>query len=320
MIRVSVVIPTYKRPDLLARCLRALLKQTMTPSEFEVIVADDDADPRINKLIDLFNLPHGPSIRYVAVTETHGPAAARNQGWRQARGQIIAFTDDDCIPNPDWLAEGIDSFESRFVALSGQLVMPLPSNPTDYERDASHLQHSSFVTANCFVRKSRLQMVGGFDERFRRAWREDSDLEFRLRQTGLIKKAPQAVVVHPIRPAPWGVSLKQLKNNFYEALLFKKYPQLYRSEIRPLHPWSYYIGVGGLITAFLAAVFKIPLFVFFGIGVWAGLTLEFCIRRLKDTRRSFSHILEMFVTSVLIPPLAIFWRLRGAFHFRVLFL
>ena len=111
-----------------------------------------------------------------------GPAAARNLGWRMADGEIIAFTDDDCIPEPDWLANGVSAFVEGVAGVSGRTVVPMPANPTDNELNTTHLQRSDFITANCFYRREVLEEVGGFDERFTTAWREDSDLYFSVRE------------------------------------------------------------------------------------------------------------------------------------------
>src|SRR5690606_30571680 len=119
-----------------------------------------------------------------AVTGRHGPAAARNVGWRAARCEVVAFTDDDCIPDPGWLAAGTRAVEQGFAAATGRVVVPLPDAPTDYERDAAGLARAEFVTANCFCRRSVLEALGGFDERFSAAWREDSDLHFALLRAG----------------------------------------------------------------------------------------------------------------------------------------
>ncbi len=94
-------------------------------------------------------------------------------------------------------------------------MSPPARHLTDYELNARNLVRSEFVTANCFYRKQALEAVGGFDERFRMAWREDSDLFFSLleRSNGsgpsAFVQAPDAVVVHPVRPAGWGVSISQ---------------------------------------------------------------------------------------------------------------
>src|SRR4051812_48386246 len=107
--RVSVVIPTYRRPDLLGRCLAALAAQDFDPSAYELLVADDAASDATRKQVEA--LTAHPAVRYVPVTGPHGPAAARNAGWRAARGPVIAFTDDDCIPDRGWLAAGVGVLE-----------------------------------------------------------------------------------------------------------------------------------------------------------------------------------------------------------------
>src|SRR5690349_7715077 len=101
--RVSVVVPTYKRPELLDRCLDALLGQCYEPSGYEIVVADDGANCETRRQVECHAQRaacRGLTVRYLPVTGAHGPAAARNAGWRAARGEIIAFTDDDCVPDP----------------------------------------------------------------------------------------------------------------------------------------------------------------------------------------------------------------------------
>src|SRR5262249_55720511 len=139
-------------------------------------------------------------VRYVRPEDGRGPAAARNAGWRLARGAAIAFTDDDTIPDPAWLRAGLKALENA-DALWGRVRMPLPERPTDYERNEAGLERAIFVTANCFCRRHVLEAVNGFDERFTMAWREDADLFFTLLERGyFVRHAPAALVVHPVRP------------------------------------------------------------------------------------------------------------------------
>jgi len=284
---VSVVVPTCGRPELLRRCIAALEAQTLAESEFEIIVVDD----------------------------THsrlGPASARNRGWRRAKSDLIAFTDDDTVPDARWLERGLAAFRPGVDAVCGRIVMPIPPTPTDYERNESGLQRAEFVTANCFVRKEILERVGGFDENFRLPWREDSDLQFRLLKAGCaIVRADDAVVVHPVRPAPWGVSVKQQKKVMFDALLFRKHPELYRSRIRRAPRWDYYLVVGSFLLGFAWP---------WAFALWALLTARLCAHRLRGTSKSPRHIAEMVVTSILIPPLSVFWRLVGALKFRTAFI
>ncbi|MDQ5852192.1 MAG: glycosyltransferase, partial [Chloroflexota bacterium] len=104
-IAVSVVVPTFERPALLQRCLAALLGQQFEPSNYEVVVVDDGVSDETRRLVECWSergKARGVCVRYLAAPHTRGPAAARNIGWRAARGAIIAFTDDDCIPDANW--------------------------------------------------------------------------------------------------------------------------------------------------------------------------------------------------------------------------
>jgi cellulose synthase/poly-beta-1,6-N-acetylglucosamine synthase-like glycosyltransferase len=250
-----------------------------------------------------------------------GPAAARNDGWREARAPIVAFTDDDTEPAPDWLENGLAAFRGPVDAVSGRIVMPVPGTPSDYERDARGLERGEFVTANCFCRKEILEEIGGFDEHFRLAWREDSDLQFRLMQAGgRIVHEPRAVVVHPVRPAPWGVSLRQQRKVMFDALLYKKHRKLYRERIRATPRWDYYAIVSALAGASVAASLGAHALAFVLAVVWLGFTATFCVQRLHGTSHAPLHVLEVVVTSAAIPPLAVFWRLVGAVKFRVAFI
>jgi glycosyltransferase involved in cell wall biosynthesis len=324
---VSVVIPTCGRPALLERCLAAIVRQEFPAEAFEVIVVDDGPSAQTRDAVTRWVArtvgtgAAGPTIGYCSTQRAKGPAAARNLGWRSAQGRIIAFTDDDTVPAADWLWCGVQAIGSARAAVWGRVVVPLPPDPTDYERDAAGLANGGFVTANCFVRVEALQAVGGFDERFRVAWREDSDLEFALRrQFPDLRYAPEAVVVHPIRPAPWGVSLRQQRKVLFDALLYKKHPEHYRAAIRRTPPWHYYATVVALVIALAGLAIDVPVVAWGAGAAWLALTLAFAVRRRARTRRSPAHVAEMLVTSAAIPLLAVYWRLRGAVRFRVPFL
>jgi glycosyltransferase involved in cell wall biosynthesis len=322
-VEVSVVVPTFNRPQLLERCLEGLVAQAFDPSTYEIIVADDAASEETRRQVEDWQsrcLQTGPAIHYLPVRDTRGPAAARNAGWRFARGRVIAFTDDDCIPDSEWLAAGTRAINEGASGVSGRVVMPLPEDPTDYELNAAGLATAKFVTANCFYLRSALEAVGGFDERFAMAWREDSDLWLTLMERGeTLVSAEDAVIVHPLRPAPWGVSLSQQRKSQYNALLYKKHPRLYRQYVQPGPPRNYYAIVGSIAGCLLGIGTRRPVVAVASFVVWTRLTGAFIARRLRGTSRRPAHIAEMVVTSALIPPLAVYWRLRGAFVHRVRF-
>ncbi|MCS0657907.1 glycosyltransferase family 2 protein [Massilia terrae] len=321
-IAVSVVVPTCGRLDLLDRCLDALTRQTLPGARYEVIIVDDEPNHNTLHLVAGWRartLERGPRLVYVSNAGPHGPAAARNRGWRVAQAAIVAFTDDDTVPAPVWLASGLAAFADHIDALCGKIEMPLPAVPTDYQRDARLLECAEFVTANCFCRKGVLERLDGFDERFTSPWREDSDLHFRLLKiNATIARAPEALVVHPVRPAPWGVSLLQIKKVTFDALLYKKHPELYRQKIQGAPRWDYVI-VAALLAVLAGWLGNVVWLATLGGAAWITLTFRLCMRRLSGTAKTVSHIAEMIVTSALIPPLAVFWRIAGAIRYRVRF-
>lgn len=326
MPRISVVIATYRRPDLLRRCLAAVLEQDIEREAYEVLVVDDGHSEETRIAVEaLTPAAKAPALRYLRPCKGRGPAVARNCGWRAAYGTLIAFTDDDTIPDRDWLVLGERSLGPEQVAVAGRVrVPPVDSSgqrPTDHELMTRGLESAEFATANAFVRRTALQRVQGFDEQFRRAWREDSDLQFRLmRDAGPVGHCDEAVVLHPVRPEPWGVSLRQQRNVFFDALLYKKHPRLYRERIRAMPPWNYYCIVGLTGAAAMLAIFHVPGSAVANAWIVVGLVLQLTLRRLRSTARTGTHILEMLVTSALIPFLSVYWRIRGALHFRVWFL
>jgi glycosyltransferase involved in cell wall biosynthesis len=320
-IRISVVIPTYNRPALLRNCLIALTNQSIEKSVYEVLVVSDGYDTATEEAVNTL-AKQFPFIQYLHLPQKKGPAAARNWGWKEAQAPLVAFTDDDTLPDVHWLSAYCEAYRNEtFMALTGPVKVPISSLPTDYEKNTAGLETAEFVTANCCCTKAALEAVRGFDERFSMAWREDSDLHFKLMMHQIpIKKVSQALVVHPVRQAPWGVSIKEQKKGFFNALLYKKYPQLYRQRIQPSPMWDYYIIVCCLLLVVIGIYQdNAKLSIVAALG-WSLLTIRFIIKRLAFTRHSASHIGEMIVTSIAIPFLSVYWQLYGAVKYRVLFI
>lgn len=323
---LSVVIPTYRRPDLLKKCLFALAHQDFPFSQFEIIVVSDGPDSATTDMINEFKeeFKQNPDLHFLFTDVKKGPAAARNLGWKEAKGELIAFTDDDCVPASDWLASYYRSYlacNKKLISFTGKVIVPIPKLPTDYEKNVSNLETADFITANCACSKQALKQINGFDEEFPIAWREDSALEFALLKQDIpILKIETAVVTHPVREVPWGISLKEQKKSMFNALLFKKFPELYRRKISAQPVWSYY----GIIILSVATVtfFVInkPLLAMIAAVLWFYLIVDFIFKRLKHTNLSVSHKMEMIFTSLMIPYLSVFWTLRGAIRYNVFFL
>lgn len=319
--KISVVIPTYRRPHLLMRCLDAVLTQDFRARDFEIIIVSDGYDPSTELSIAQVPLKKFPVLQYYSLPAKAGPAAARNLGWLLGQGALIVFTDDDCVPANNWLSMMWAAYQSEGkeeIAFSGKTVVPINDDPTDYEKNISQLATAEFITANCACTKAALQTVRGFDERFRMAWREDSDLQFKFIQHQIpIVKVCDAVVTHPVRKAPWGISIREERKGMFNALLYKKYPRLYREKIEPRRPWHYYIIACCLALFVAGALNKKPVPMFAGLSGWLMMTSWFALKRLQATSHSPNHVLEMFFTSAVIPVLSLFWKAYGALKFRV---
>ena len=319
MIKISVIIPTYQRPELLRRCLHALTRQTFPKENYQVIVVSDGPDEMTKQTVEEFS---SDQFVFLHTSEKKGPAAARNFGWKQANGILIAFTDDDTLPDPDWLNAIGQSYKGeKEIAYTGRVKVPLSNAPTDYEVNTAGLETAEFVTANCCCTKAALEKTGGFDERFSMAWREDSDLEFQLMLHQIpIVRLEDAVVVHPVRKAAWGISIKEQRKGMFNALLYKKHPELYRDKIQPSPLWNYYLIVlSGLI--FIALAFtEHTNGALISFLIWFLLTTAFIQKRLKNTSKKPKHVVEMIVTSICIPFISVYWQLYGAWKYRVFFL
>jgi glycosyltransferase involved in cell wall biosynthesis len=326
-ILVSVVVPTCGRMDLLDRCLDALTRQTLPGTAFEVIVVDDEPSHNTLHLVAGWRartLDRGPRLVYLPNANTHGPAAARNLGWRSARAPLIAFIGEDTVPSCSWLAQGLAAFGDEVDVLCGRLDFspraPLPGRETEAQRAARQAAIDAFCVANCFCRRKLLESLDGFDERFEQAGHCDADLHFRLLALGArIVRAPEALVVQPVLPAPWGASLGRTREAVFDALLYKKHPRLYRERIAAAPPWDHYFAVAALVVALGALLAGAGILALLaGLG-WLALTARLCLQRLRGSALTVSHIADVVLTSALIPPLSVFWRLAGAIRYRVRF-
>lgn len=167
--QLTLVIPTHRRSDRCQRLLKWLCQQTLDPKLFEVIVVDDASGDETGEVLERLvgELPY--RLRPMRTEVNRGPGPARNLGWRAARAPIIAFTDDDCLPDPGWLEAGLRavSDDPRLGVVQGK------TEPSDLEllwsdrwNHAIHITGPSayFETCNIFYRKAALEAGGGFGE------------------------------------------------------------------------------------------------------------------------------------------------------------
>lgn len=203
---ISVVIPHLNQPDLLALCLDALARQSFDPERTEIVVVDNGSRTRPEAV-----LARHPGVRLLAEAEP-GPGPARNRGVALSRAPLIAFTDADCIPEPDWL----ERLVARFAAEPGtgiiggevRVFAADPARPTSTEafdmvygfRQARQIAKQNFAaTANLAVRREVFEAVGPFAGI---TVAEDMDWGQRAARMGHPTRfAPEALVRHPARRA-----------------------------------------------------------------------------------------------------------------------
>ncbi|WP_041258099.1 glycosyltransferase [Fibrella aestuarina] len=314
--QLSIVIPTYKRPGLLRACLAALAEQTVSLMTFEVIVVDDGNDPPTALAARQMAQQTGLTVRYLAQPERRGPAAARNRGWRVALAPLVAFTDDDCLPERTWLATALAQFEQGAQVLTGQLVMPTTAHR------ATRPETPTSITANLFCRRNVLEFVGGFDEAFDSVWREDRELQFKIIRAGIgISPCPEAVVIHSTPPGPWYAPLRDERRNRYDALLYKRHPQLFREHI-PLQTGRvrrYYFSIIALMGGAIGGLLGQPQVALIGLAVWSALTILLFVERLPAQPTPVT-LGQALLTSVATPFLSVYWRLHGAVTYRAWYL
>lgn len=320
-IQVSVVIPTLNRPALLQKCLQALFDQLADRDSYELIVVTDGPDEQTLNAVRELAVAKGryPRLKILALHTHRGPAAARNLGWKMAEGELVIFTDDDCIPSHDLVEAYQQKFlqgNTRAIAFTGKVSVPVPDIPSDYERNIAQLEAASFITANCAISKEALQLTGGFDEDFTMAWREDSAMEFSLIKHAVpVHYVAEAKVTHPVRPSGWGVSLRSEKKNMFNTLLHKKYADLYELKIRSRPPFLYYSIL--LAATGICCWALLPSYIgYASLLLWVILTAVLVIKRLHGTSKRAGHVVEMILTSIAIPPLSVFWNLYGCIRFK----
>src|SRR3989344_5197004 len=180
MNKISVIIPTRNRPALLEKCLLSLSNQAH--KSMEIIVVDDGSDTDEAKNIVIDMKKKFSSIKYIRQKHS-GPAAARNLGIRMSSAPIVAFIDDDCTADRNWLKSMVSAFRNKNTwAVEGATFTRGKIGP--FSHYIVNKNGGMFVTCNMAFRKGRLHSVGGFDERYKKANREDSDAAFSIMEHG----------------------------------------------------------------------------------------------------------------------------------------
>lgn len=242
--KISVVVPTYNRANLLVKCLESLIDQDYPKNNYEIIVADDGSTDDTKTIIEnLIKVTKSPKINYFKQANS-GPASVRNLGIKQSQGDIIALTDSDCEANEDWLKNITESFTHNPSIIGvGGLTYTNPEKVTPFTHQIDNKEPWSRPTCNVAYLKSTLEEVGGFDPRFLFT-NDDADISWRIESLGQVIHNPKMRILHPPRPVTFKKELNSVRYLNSEFLLNKKIPLEYKK--RRVNPYREILYVHGI--------------------------------------------------------------------------
>ncbi len=318
----SVVVPSVGRPSL--RVLLQALADGTRPLDCPVVVVDDrpdGADEGAGLEADLRDLAL-PGLRVVR-SGGGGPARARNIGWRHTSTRWVSFLDDDVVTDPDWyerLHDDLDRAGPGVAGSQGRVRVPLPDDrrPTDWERTTAGLSEALWITADLTYRRTALSAVGGFDERFPRAFREDADLGLRITgREGQIVRG-RRWITHPVRPVDDWVSVRVQAGNADDFLMRAVHGRDWRTRAQaPRGRRSRHAVVTALGLVSTAAVLSGRRRVATAAASgWLAGTTELAWARIAPGPRDAAEVRRMLLTSAAIPAAATWHSLRGAWAHR----
>lgn len=306
---IAVVVPSHDRPSRLRWLLNALEEQTLAADRFEVLVAHDSKGAETQELLDSHPLAKAGVLRSVRLPAgTAPPGANRNAAWRLARAPVIAFTDDDCRPPPDWLARALAAARREPGAVIQGRTKPDPA-----ERHLLELSHAQtqdieppgpFAEAcNIVYPKELLERLGGFDDVLETG--EDIDLAVRATHAGAAYVgAPDLVTWHAVTVPTVRGRLRSLPRWRHLPAVLKRHPQHRRAWTLSLF-WQPHHALFSLAAASLALSRR--------RRAWLVLAVPYLVLRTpshgKDPRKRYRALSELpgRITVDLAEHLVLLW-------------
>jgi glycosyltransferase involved in cell wall biosynthesis len=252
---ISVIVPVYNASKTIRQLIISLMNQSYPKDKYEIIIVDDGSkDETVEIVMSIAKENSWSNIKIIRLGRNYGPATARNHGVMEAKGEIVAFTDADTLPDQNWLRGLVEAFDNENVGgvrgetlTDSYLLFPVRVAPVG----------GGYKTCNIAYRKDVLKNIGLFDERFRHPFGEDGDVAHRVLKKGfLIKDSPKAIVLHPVKELNLKQVMQMAMLRQYDALFFRKHPEDAKAYgerfMRPILVIPPFLGLSiAGITAFL---------------------------------------------------------------------
>jgi GT2 family glycosyltransferase len=232
-LKLSGLVASHDRPLRLRWLLNALEEQTLDRELWEVVVAHDSSGIETEELLRAHPLTAAGVLKHLTFEPGPGPAAKRNAAWRLARGATILFTDDDCRPPADWLANALVAVE-RAPAAIVQGTTRVDPDELAVRQHAPHARSQEVTpptpfaqTCNIAYPRALLERTGGFDEALPLAAGEDTDLAIRVRALGApLVAAPEVLTYHAVEATTLPARLRETWRWQHLAYIVRRHPQL----------------------------------------------------------------------------------------------
>lgn len=314
-LRFEIVIPTLGRPSLV-ELLKDIAREE-GPRPERIILVDDRPEPEGDLLMGPIPFELEPLLR-VLPGRALGPAAARNAGWRAGGAPWVVFLDDDVRLERAWATKLVRDLERAppdVAGVQGRIRVPMPRYraPTEHERLAKEREHAQWSATDIAYRRSALELVGGFDERFTRPSREDIDLGLRVIDSGFQIVQGHRLVEHPAPEEGSWDCLTRERRVADDVLMRAIHGPRWRErsgaipDERARHLATALAGVG-LVMGAAAGAWP------FALGcaaIWGLSTATLAWKRIAPGPRTVDEMLTGSATSALVPLAASWHWLRG---------
>lgn len=227
-IEVSVIVPTYNASQALSLCLHSLLRQTMNPERYEIVVTDDGSKDDTPDMVREIQKTAPCKLHYIW-HENLGRSYNRNVGAKAATGRFLIFLDGDMVVKPQFVEAHLAGHHAPDLVVNGPVVNVSSLDPSDWPQHIRDYSRAFFATGNVSIERQKFLESGLFDEDFIEYGWEDLELGIRLRKMGL--RATKAVAAcsyhlqHHVSAVNLNAIVKKEKERGHTAVLFlKKHP------------------------------------------------------------------------------------------------